>query len=134
MGFHWFIFHAAVLIKLRIQLFILKSTFDLNNRNYGTFCRQLLIFSLVRRSRVLSCPLLEDCCKTGKSGHAQNAILTANTKMHIQRCTKNSITFSSVKNRRKQNFQLLMVQFIQSGLKPNIFCLLNVRGFGFFLR
>lgn len=96
MDFRCFIFLAAVVIKLQIQLFIFKSTFDLDKGNYGTFCRQLLIFSIVRKSGVLSCWLLEDCCKTGKGGHAQNAILTANTKIHAQRFTKNSVVFSSV--------------------------------------
>lgn len=52
MGFHCFIFLAAVLIKLQTLLFILKSTLDLGNRNDNIFCSQLLIFSLVRKSTV----------------------------------------------------------------------------------
>lgn len=52
MGFHCFIFLAAVLIKLQTLLFILKSTLDFGNRNDDIFCSQLLIFSLVRKSTV----------------------------------------------------------------------------------
>lgn len=120
MGFHWFIFLAAVLIKLQIQLFIFKSTFDLDSRNYGTFCRQFLIFSLVV---TWAGGQLEDCCKTGKGEHAQNTFLVANTKIHKQKFTKNSITWKS----KFSNYWCWMIQLVQSGLKPNIVGLLNVR-------
>lgn len=69
--------------------------------------------------------MLEDCCKAGKGGHAWNAIPTANTKIYTQKFTNNSSVFSSVENRGKQKFQLLMVQFAQSGLKTYIFSLLK---------